>query len=75
MNKTPKRLAKKTQAKPKVAAFSTTDFDTVLRLIESAQVRAVAAVNTTLIDLYWKIGNVSPFAKTLNTVERIALEP
>lgn len=32
------------------------DFDTVLRLIEAARTRAVAAVNTALIDLYWSIG-------------------
>ncbi|MBX9626577.1 MAG: hypothetical protein K2X82_22440 [Gemmataceae bacterium] len=32
------------------------DFDEVLRLIDAARVRAVAAVNTTLIELYWQIG-------------------
>lgn len=32
------------------------DFDSVLKLIESARTRAVAAVNTTLIELYWSIG-------------------
>jgi predicted nuclease of restriction endonuclease-like (RecB) superfamily len=32
------------------------DFDVVLRLIDAARSRAVAAVNTTLIDLYWNIG-------------------
>lgn len=32
------------------------DFDAVLQLIDSARTRAVAAVNTTLIDLYWSIG-------------------
>jgi predicted nuclease of restriction endonuclease-like (RecB) superfamily len=31
-------------------------FDEVLALIEAARVRAVAAVNTVLIDLYWSIG-------------------
>jgi predicted nuclease of restriction endonuclease-like (RecB) superfamily len=31
-------------------------FDEVLALIEAARTRAVAAVNTTLIDLYWTIG-------------------
>ncbi len=32
------------------------DFKTVLGLIAAARTRAVAAVNTTLIDLYWSIG-------------------
>ncbi len=32
------------------------DFDEVLRLIDAARTHAVAAVNTTLIELYWKIG-------------------
>ena len=32
------------------------DFNTVLGLIAAARTRAVAAVNTTLIDLYWSIG-------------------
>jgi len=33
-----------------------TDFEQVLSLIEDARARAVAAVNTELIDLYWAIG-------------------
>lgn len=32
------------------------DFDSVLQLIETARTKAVAAVNTTLIELYWSIG-------------------
>jgi predicted nuclease of restriction endonuclease-like (RecB) superfamily len=32
------------------------EFDQVLTLIDAARTRAVAAVNTTLIDLYWTIG-------------------
>jgi predicted nuclease of restriction endonuclease-like (RecB) superfamily len=32
------------------------DFDEVIRLIDAARTRAVAAVNTTLIELYWSIG-------------------
>lgn len=35
---------------------SPADFDEVLRLIDAARTRAVAAVNTTLIELYWSIG-------------------
>jgi predicted nuclease of restriction endonuclease-like (RecB) superfamily len=37
-------------------APSQADFDEILRLIEAARARAVAAVNTALIDLYWQIG-------------------
>lgn len=47
-----KSLAKQAPAGPP----SQTDFDEVLRLIDAARVRAVAAVNTTLIELYWNIG-------------------
>jgi hypothetical protein len=32
------------------------DFDVVMELIDAARTRAVAAVNTTLIELYWSIG-------------------
>ncbi len=32
------------------------EFDEIVGLIEAARTRAVAAVNTTLIDLYWSIG-------------------
>jgi hypothetical protein len=32
------------------------DFEDVIGLIDAARGRAVAAVNTELIDLYWKIG-------------------
>jgi hypothetical protein len=37
-------------------APSPTDFDVVLGMIDAARTRAVAAVNTELIDLYWRIG-------------------
>ncbi len=33
------------------------DFSEIARLIASAQARAVQAVNTTLIDLYWQVGH------------------
>jgi predicted nuclease of restriction endonuclease-like (RecB) superfamily len=32
------------------------DFDVVLEMIAAARTKAIAAVNTTLIDLYWNIG-------------------
>jgi predicted nuclease of restriction endonuclease-like (RecB) superfamily len=35
---------------------SKADFDVVLSLIDSARTRAMTAVNTTLIELYWSIG-------------------
>jgi len=35
---------------------SPTDFDVILGLIDAARTRALAAVNTELIDLYWRIG-------------------
>jgi predicted nuclease of restriction endonuclease-like (RecB) superfamily len=38
------------------AAPSPTDFDVILGLIDAARTRAVTAVNTELIDLYWRIG-------------------
>jgi hypothetical protein len=37
-------------------APSQAEFDEVLALIDAAKARAFAAVNTTLIDLYWQLG-------------------
>lgn len=49
--------AKKTPAQSSgLTAPSSADFDEVLRLIDAARGRAVAAVNKELIDLYWSIG-------------------
>ncbi len=58
----PKKLAANPPARlPKAVARTTaaplqTDFDVVLELINSARIRAVAAANKTLIELYWSIG-------------------
>ena len=41
---------------PTVSIPAQTDFDVVLGLITAARARAFAAVNTTVIDLYWQIG-------------------
>lgn len=41
---------------PSSPAAGQPDFDVVVGLIEAARTRAVAAANTTLIDLYWNIG-------------------
>ncbi len=57
MSKTPKGKtlpSLSAPSSPPVVAES--DFDVVLALIEVARTRAVTAANTTLIDLYWKIG-------------------
>ena len=39
-----------------IAALPSGNFDVVLGLIHAARARAVTAVNTTLIELYWSIG-------------------
>ncbi len=41
---------------PTTAPATPADFDDVLRLIDAARARAIAAVNQELIDLYWNIG-------------------
>jgi predicted nuclease of restriction endonuclease-like (RecB) superfamily len=42
--------------KTALSATASVDFDDVLRLIDEARARAVAAVNHELVDLYWQIG-------------------
>jgi predicted nuclease of restriction endonuclease-like (RecB) superfamily len=57
MSKSPKKLHQTSLAKPTASnVASPADFDDVLALIEAARIRAFAVVNTTLIDLYWSIG-------------------
>lgn len=55
-----KKIAKKSAQGGLIPAAAnaptSADFDEVLRLIDAARTRAVAAVNTTLIELYWSIG-------------------
>jgi hypothetical protein len=51
MSKAPKRPGKRAATGPSPA-----DFDVVVGLIADARRRALAAVNTALIDLYWAIG-------------------
>jgi predicted nuclease of restriction endonuclease-like (RecB) superfamily len=46
----------KSKKVPSSTTTLTADFDDVLRLIDAARGRAVAAVNKELIDLYWNIG-------------------
>jgi predicted nuclease of restriction endonuclease-like (RecB) superfamily len=54
---TPKKSESRDMAKASASQLpSQTDFDAVIGLIEAARTKAVAAVNTTLIDLYWSIG-------------------
>ena len=53
------RVAKSNKVSSRTAALtaaSPADFDEVLRLIDTARGRAVAAVNKELIDLHWNIG-------------------
>ncbi len=55
MNKPPKKTSKPSVTK-RAAAPAQADFDVVLDLIDAARTRAVAAVNTTIIELYGNIG-------------------
>jgi len=58
MSKTRKKGTKQSVARGVTAnSPSQADFDVVLGLIDAARTRALAAVNTTLIDLYWSIGD------------------
>lgn len=56
MSKSPKRPAKKGPKSTSSPVISPGEFDEVLRLIESARSKAVSAVNTAIITLYWNIG-------------------
>jgi predicted nuclease of restriction endonuclease-like (RecB) superfamily len=57
MSKAPKKNQPHDLGKPSSSQTpSHGDFDVVLGLIEAARTRAMAAVNTTLIDLYWNVG-------------------
>ncbi|MGF1583166.1 MAG: YhcG family protein [Gemmataceae bacterium] len=57
MSKTPKKVNKQNPADPSGGQSpAEPDCEVVLDLIDSARDQAVAAVNTMLIDLYWRIG-------------------
>jgi predicted nuclease of restriction endonuclease-like (RecB) superfamily len=56
MSKAPRKSKRTGALKPSAASPARTDFDEILRLIDAARARAVAAVNKELIDLYWTIG-------------------
>ncbi|MGL6073390.1 MAG: PDDEXK nuclease domain-containing protein [Fimbriiglobus sp.] len=49
-------MAKSKPNKKGTLSKSTADFDAVVSMIRTARTQAMAAVNTTLIDLYWQIG-------------------
>ncbi len=51
-----RKRASKQIVKRATAAPSQHEFDPVLALIDAFRTRAIAAVNTELIDLYWSIG-------------------
>jgi predicted nuclease of restriction endonuclease-like (RecB) superfamily len=56
MSRTPKKKPSKRPRTTALTAPPPAEFDDVLRLIDAARGRAVAAVNKELIDLYWNIG-------------------
>ncbi len=57
MSKAPKKTPRKAITKrTRTEDTSPAGFDEVLGLIDAARARAVAAVNTSLIELYWSIG-------------------
>lgn len=55
MSKMPKNKARRSKSTALTTA-TLADFDEVVRLIDAARRRAMAAVNQGLIDLYWEIG-------------------
>ena len=57
MSQAPKKTSRKTAIqRGEAASPSQAEFDEVLALIDAAKARAFAAVNTTLIELYWQLG-------------------
>ena len=56
MSQAPKKSARPPSQRGDAASPSQAEFDEVLALIDAAKARAFAAVNTTLIELYWNIG-------------------
>jgi predicted nuclease of restriction endonuclease-like (RecB) superfamily len=55
--KTPQaRKSTKTAATTTIVSSTDEGFDAIVRLIDAAKQRAYRAVNTTMIDLYWQIG-------------------
>jgi predicted nuclease of restriction endonuclease-like (RecB) superfamily len=57
MSKAPKKPSRRTAIqRVEAASPSPAEFDEVLALIDSAKARGAAVVNTTLIDLYWQLG-------------------
>ncbi len=56
MSRAPRRGKPRALVKAPPTRAPHTHFDEVVRLIEAARARALVAVNTALIDLYWRIG-------------------
>ncbi len=57
MSKSPKKPGSRTPARATASRLPfQVEFDEILSLIETARGRAVTAVNTALIDLYWQVG-------------------
>src|ERR1700722_14096643 len=51
-----KHAKRKALVRTRPTTSARTEFDAVLDMIDAARTRAMAAVNTALIDLYWSIG-------------------
>jgi predicted nuclease of restriction endonuclease-like (RecB) superfamily len=57
MSRTPRKASSTTAIqRDEAPSPSHAEFDEVIALIDAAKARAMAAVNTTLIDLYWQLG-------------------
>ena len=56
MSKVPKHRKRQIAARAKPNVRPNPNFEVVLGLIDAARKQAVAAVNTTLIELYWRVG-------------------
>jgi predicted nuclease of restriction endonuclease-like (RecB) superfamily len=79
MSKAPRKKGNREPAKEKQTPDASRDeFEAVLSLIDAARTRAVVAVNKTLIELYWSIGEyitkkVASEGWGKGTVEQLAL--
>jgi predicted nuclease of restriction endonuclease-like (RecB) superfamily len=66
-----------TQKSQVTSSSLTADFDAVVTMIRASRTQAIAAVNTTIIDLYWRIGEyvhgrIAANAWGQSTVEQLA---
>jgi alpha-L-fucosidase len=71
------KASKKIARRRSIKAASSHEFAQVLTLVNTARARALAAVNSTLIDLHWQIGQyierkIARDGWGKNTVEKLA---